>query len=701
METESLSLLDAALGYLRRGISVVPLHEIVGDGKCSCGKTDCASPGKHARIRWKAYQTRLPAEDEVRRWWAKWPRANIGIIMGKVSGVFGVDCDTTDKVAWIYETCGIPATETHLSRPERPHYLFLQPDFEVPTVLVGPNVEIKGEGSLMVAPPSRHHSGFVYAIEGPSRLPAAAPARLLEEIRQVRDLKDGARLTAEQIEELCRGSEHPGRHPNLRSLVGRWSAKGMTLPEIEIAALGLNTRDRPPKSERTIIEQVRDMYARWGEPEPKGDALGDYTLAREGDDFLFDFADGVRVRVSSVDEMHGGLQGDITVTKDGRRMRWGRMVFASTSKRKEIADSLAPEKADKEGKAFWSEVLETVGFETSAAWRVGEPAKEARLEYAEGPRHILKPVVVSSGTTIVFADGGTGKTSWAVGVAVSVATGLPFAGFEPQVKGPVLYLDGEDSEENFNDTLTAVWEGFGLDHTDHPNVLRRSIVRPITHSAEAGEIRALIQREGIVLVIVDSYQRAASADPVDPEAADRLFGTLRSFGIPCLLLCHVNRADAESGNASKPIGTVITNNSARSAWSMHTTSIQDVSPTVLCKTLSLRHTKINKGRERPTISLQVRFVEDGQEHLQTILFETAETISTRKMPAGVAVGDVLKILADGLEHNVPEIAGRTGHDATLVRKTLHDLAGAGKILCVSRGGGRGKPSQWQTVPSTL
>ena len=90
---------DIALEYLRRGISVVPLHEAPG-GVCSCGKhvwPKDNSAGKHTRIKWEPFQEERPTEKQVREWWRRWPSANIGGIMGRVSGLICLESDSEEK----------------------------------------------------------------------------------------------------------------------------------------------------------------------------------------------------------------------------------------------------------------------------------------------------------------------------------------------------------------------------------------------------------------------------------------------------------------------------------------------------------------------------------------------------------------------------------------------------------------------------
>ena len=81
MTFNTKSLPEAALDYAKSGFRVLPLYSIK-NGKCTCGKNH-PRPGKHPRTLrgWKDATTDL---DTVRRWWEKWPNANIGMVTGEL-----------------------------------------------------------------------------------------------------------------------------------------------------------------------------------------------------------------------------------------------------------------------------------------------------------------------------------------------------------------------------------------------------------------------------------------------------------------------------------------------------------------------------------------------------------------------------------------------------------------------------------------
>ena len=83
-------LLLAALAYARRGWPVFPLHHPIND-RCSCEKPDCGDVGKHPRYHKADLQHGLrdatTDPEQIRRWWTRWPQANIGMVTGAISGL--------------------------------------------------------------------------------------------------------------------------------------------------------------------------------------------------------------------------------------------------------------------------------------------------------------------------------------------------------------------------------------------------------------------------------------------------------------------------------------------------------------------------------------------------------------------------------------------------------------------------------------
>jgi hypothetical protein len=187
----------AALYYARTyGWAVFPLHSPRNNGRCSCHRPDCGNVGKHPRTEHGVDDaTTDPAQ--IERWWAMHPDANIGIAMGRRSGVAALDIDPRnggeDGLDTLVDTHGrLPETVQSRTGGGGDHYLFaypadLPPDvtFRSGKVADVSGVDFKADGGYIVAPPSVHASGRPYAWEASSRpgeVPMApCPAWLVEQ----------------------------------------------------------------------------------------------------------------------------------------------------------------------------------------------------------------------------------------------------------------------------------------------------------------------------------------------------------------------------------------------------------------------------------------------------------------------------------------------------------------------------------------
>lgn len=182
-------LLDAALEYARRGWPVLPLHSVNGDARCTCGRQDCPSPGKHPRTG-HGVKDATTDEKEIRAWWSDWPDANIGVPTG--AGTFvSLDLDRKGD-----GTDGAEVVKAlHGWEPDGPvqrtgggglQALYAHPGEHVGSktgLLDG--VDVKGDGGYVVVPPSLHASGSRYEwMEGPDVELPPLPDWLGEALKQ-------------------------------------------------------------------------------------------------------------------------------------------------------------------------------------------------------------------------------------------------------------------------------------------------------------------------------------------------------------------------------------------------------------------------------------------------------------------------------------------------------------------------------------
>ncbi|MGC9106567.1 MAG: bifunctional DNA primase/polymerase [Infirmifilum sp.] len=154
-EGQKYNVLEVALSYLGKGLSVIPLKP----------------RDKTPRIEWEKYQHQLPTEKEVREWFSKWPDSNIAIVCGRISGnLVVIDFDNReihnewvkslpDELKQLYEWTWKVETGKGV------HVYFRLADAsQVPRTKprLKPGLDIKAEGGYVVAPPSIHPSGKRY-----------------------------------------------------------------------------------------------------------------------------------------------------------------------------------------------------------------------------------------------------------------------------------------------------------------------------------------------------------------------------------------------------------------------------------------------------------------------------------------------------------------------------------------------------------
>ena len=169
---DGAACLDAALLYLSRGWCPLPLcpWDHVGVGKKHAAECKPNSWGKTPLVSWTRLQTTLPTEAEVHGWWRTWPNANVGMVLGPVSGLVGLDVDGVS---------GLDAFRA-LNQIDLPRTLaFTTPGgglrvlYELTALDVFPNgyenwtdhqeLRVLALGTQTVMPPSRHRLGGYYA----------------------------------------------------------------------------------------------------------------------------------------------------------------------------------------------------------------------------------------------------------------------------------------------------------------------------------------------------------------------------------------------------------------------------------------------------------------------------------------------------------------------------------------------------------
>ena len=220
-------MLEYALAYAQAGIPVFPVYGIQA-GKCTCGKSECSSVGKHP-LTPNGLKDATTDEKQIQRWFANHLFLNIGMITGSVSGLWVLDVDPrhkgNDSLQKLMEKHGsLPETLTVQTGGGGRHLFFLVP--EELTLKNRANIkeglDVRGEGGYVVAAPSFHMSGKRYQWETWME-PVHAPEWLLELVLQKPQGTSSESPVAHLSEiEIATEEDHPEIHQNLQKRAKRY-----------------------------------------------------------------------------------------------------------------------------------------------------------------------------------------------------------------------------------------------------------------------------------------------------------------------------------------------------------------------------------------------------------------------------------------------------------------------------------------------
>jgi Bifunctional DNA primase/polymerase, N-terminal len=164
-------MLKAALAYARRGVPVFPCE-----------------PGAKRPLTRNGHWDATTDSRVVERWWKRWPSANVGVPTGEKSGVVVLDVDVDDggpgSLAKL-ERAVAPAPKTAWARTGGGgiHVFFRYPrgtEIRNSAGLLGPGLDVRGEGGYVVVPPSRTQGPYEWV----DRSPLAEATWLIERLAE-------------------------------------------------------------------------------------------------------------------------------------------------------------------------------------------------------------------------------------------------------------------------------------------------------------------------------------------------------------------------------------------------------------------------------------------------------------------------------------------------------------------------------------
>jgi hypothetical protein len=285
-----------AMEYHKMGLKVVPL--------CWPLKDECGCPYKHQKdkvgkvplIKWQRYIDKPQTEKEVHNFFAKYPRANIGLITGDKFVVLDIDGEKgleSVKKALPSLLDYIPLEEGERGKIENNkktpvvktgkgwHLYFRKPNgIKLKgRVDILPGLDLRAQGNYIVAPPSIHQNGETYQwiFDLDYYEFREFPKEVLELLKVKKEAltdkgKNRGRVIIKTDTEkfLKEGVKEGNRHNACVKLAGCFLGKSFDKRIVKILLLDWNKKNRPPLPEKEVIEIIESIDRKEKEKRRRG-----------------------------------------------------------------------------------------------------------------------------------------------------------------------------------------------------------------------------------------------------------------------------------------------------------------------------------------------------------------------------------------------------------------------------------------------
>jgi hypothetical protein len=396
-----------------------------------------------------------------------------------------------------------------------------------------------------------------------------------------------------------------------------------------------------------------------------------------GDGYAFDVPGGISIEIERLNEDSGGLTGEITIGEQRdtgvRLLHSARLNLMSTQSRSGLCKALS---TACEG-VKWQQTIEEVCYLARNAHREGDQLIEiGRLPPRGTPRWMVRPYLGADGPTLLFGDGGTGKSFFALAFAAQIAGGFSLVGTTTVPPSPVLYLDWETDQYTHDQRLKAICKA--IDRDPPPNVFYRRQTASL--EASASHLKREIVKRGIAFAVIDSMAAARGGEPESADVTVRLFNAARSLGIPWLGVDHITKAAGANGDAKKPFGSVFAHNLARMTWGAEA----DQNEGEIEKGILLTNHKSNNGKLQPKATYRLVFHTDDNDDLTGVDFKRDAASNFPKLAKGEDLGKrIIAALRTG-RMGYQDIADELELPRQDIRVRTNQLVKAGHVIQFGR-----------------
>lgn len=380
-------------------------------------------------------------------------------------------------------------------------------------------------------------------------------------------------------------------------------------------------------------------------------------MANVGDVFTLKWAEeNIQLKIDHiVESSRGDVRAEYTFYYGEGYLYNARIDMLTPSAKHGLAAELTKRLKDLD----WDTIIEQASALTLRKFRQGEPIiKLSDLPPRPCSKYLCWPFIRDKEPTILYGEGGSGKSMLEYLIALSVQTGIPVFNWRPQ-RGNVLLLDWETCKYTARERMDAIVEGMelGILAEDYPIYRRckRSLPNEIT------EIQRIVLENNIQLAIVDSVSMACGGDATSQEVISKYWMALNTLGISTLAIDHKPK-DGDS-----IYGSVFKFNEARMVFEIK--KVQDSGADFI--DTGIYHRKANDSRLIPPISMRIDFENDANDVLRSVTFHKQDIMGIPELAKQSSLKDRIMAELKGGAMSTSELTEVLNVDDGVLRTTLN------------------------------
>src|SRR3990167_4839636 len=223
----------------------------------------------------------------------------------------------------------------------------------------------------------------------------------------------------------------------------------------------------------------------------------------------------ITMRIDRIREDKVNVTGEVTVktTLPGiaDHLHQARLNLTSTTARRTVSSHLKTRLDTLD----WDAMVEQACVKVLEHYRQGEPVILVwNLERTNSEDFLVFPMIRLQEPTLVYADGGSGKSTVGALIAVMVQAGYPgIKGLPVKYSGNVLWLDYEASADEVDERVKQIRPALGI--SDAVQLYYRYCSQPLSDEIE--EIQRIVAELDITLIVIDSLALACGGEPEKTE----------------------------------------------------------------------------------------------------------------------------------------------------------------------------------------